>query len=497
MESGLKLEAILGVITIIILATIVPTLLSSTTTMQHALDETEQAASYIVWRDGDSYLAKNGTTSRIDFKGTNASDVIQDAANAIGAGNRSGLIYLKPAYGTELTWTRPNDHRWNTLIDFQLTSTIYLPGGVSVVGNGVKLDVSSMNEVAFHIATDHYAGKVDLLHIAGLGFYGDDANTNFTAIYVDEYPNLLTIENNKFWYTDTGIMLEGAVYGAKISHNNFWAGSYFINSSSSSTLQRQNGAIIDGNAVEQATKVGIRIYGDGIHITDSYIEYCKVGLELHGIINVGENFIQPITSGNIGVEIWDRCVISGNYIKAHKGVVGIMIMDGNRTHTISSNYFKAEDSGIGIGSNPSLLSVQAAISGNSAHLEDWSGYFIKGNFTACAITGNDIRGGFPAIDILGDRNTISSNNIRLESYLGFNITGVPIIYENRTANLITANNFNCFYNGENQTSIGVNLVDNYYTAVMGNLFLGFDEMVHETGCANTTVANNAEVPGYY
>lgn len=54
---------------------------------------TELSASYIIFQDGPWTMAKNGTTSKIDFRSLNASETIQAAADAIdGAG---GAILIK------------------------------------------------------------------------------------------------------------------------------------------------------------------------------------------------------------------------------------------------------------------------------------------------------------------------------------------------------------------------------------------------------------------
>lgn len=53
----------------------------------------QQPASYIIWRDGVTYYAKNGNTGSIDYSGTSASTVIN---NAITNTPTNGLILLAP-----------------------------------------------------------------------------------------------------------------------------------------------------------------------------------------------------------------------------------------------------------------------------------------------------------------------------------------------------------------------------------------------------------------
>ena len=50
-------------------------------------------ASYIVYEEGGTYYAKNGRTGQIEFSGTDASEVIQRAIDALG--DRGGRVFLK------------------------------------------------------------------------------------------------------------------------------------------------------------------------------------------------------------------------------------------------------------------------------------------------------------------------------------------------------------------------------------------------------------------
>jgi len=52
-----------------------------------------QPYSYIIFTDGTNYYAKNGKTGQIDFSGTDASTVIQNAINSLAEGG--GKIYIK------------------------------------------------------------------------------------------------------------------------------------------------------------------------------------------------------------------------------------------------------------------------------------------------------------------------------------------------------------------------------------------------------------------
>jgi len=55
----------------------------------------QQPASYIIWRDGSTYYAKNGTTGAIDYSGADAATVIQAALNALHP-TYGGTVYIAP-----------------------------------------------------------------------------------------------------------------------------------------------------------------------------------------------------------------------------------------------------------------------------------------------------------------------------------------------------------------------------------------------------------------
>lgn len=90
------------------------------------LNTTEHSESYIVFKDGNSVLAKNGTTGIIDYMSTNASAVIQYALDA------GRYVYIKD--GTYvLNWNINITHS-NTLLSGSGAATIlYLNSGYSVV----------------------------------------------------------------------------------------------------------------------------------------------------------------------------------------------------------------------------------------------------------------------------------------------------------------------------------------------------------------------------
>jgi len=84
----------------------------------------KQVASYIIFRQGDTIYAKNGSTGAIEFSGIDASQVIQSAINSLS----EGTVFLKPA-------------------TYVIDNPIYLKWGVNLiscfVGYSVQLKINS------------------------------------------------------------------------------------------------------------------------------------------------------------------------------------------------------------------------------------------------------------------------------------------------------------------------------------------------------------------
>jgi hypothetical protein len=77
-----------------------------------------ETASYVIWTDGTYVYAKNGVTGAIDFKGTDASTVIQSIIDALST-TRGGIIFIKSGI-------------------YYMTKTITITKPVKLVGEGMN-----------------------------------------------------------------------------------------------------------------------------------------------------------------------------------------------------------------------------------------------------------------------------------------------------------------------------------------------------------------------
>jgi len=92
-------------------------------------------ASYVIFKDGTTIKARNGTTGAIDYSGTDASTVIQSAINALGTSG--GKIFIKAA-------------TYSLTSDLSPVSSLVIEGegsGTEIVGAGGRINIDSKSNI--------------------------------------------------------------------------------------------------------------------------------------------------------------------------------------------------------------------------------------------------------------------------------------------------------------------------------------------------------------
>lgn len=178
-EAGL--EVIIAVIVIIIILAITPLLLTAFNNagqnLPNVLNTTQQSASYIIYQDGDMITAKNGTSGRIDFRGTNASSVIQGAIDSV----FTGAIVFMPGTYDLVAWQ-------TTWLPYGERAALQVKNcsGVSLIGSGLESTIFRMADDQNKVG--HLAIMLDLLNadrfkVSGITFDGNRDNQELK--YVD------------------------------------------------------------------------------------------------------------------------------------------------------------------------------------------------------------------------------------------------------------------------------------------------------------------------
>jgi len=113
------------VLTVLLLASVGYVLTSNGTTVTVTPQSYTETASYVIFKVGSTYYAKNGSTGEIEFSGTNASQVLQQTANKVGSAG-GGMIFIKNTGGT-----------------YSLTSDVYLKSNTFIVSDGASITRTS------------------------------------------------------------------------------------------------------------------------------------------------------------------------------------------------------------------------------------------------------------------------------------------------------------------------------------------------------------------
>jgi len=248
---------------------------------------TQQTYSYVIWTDGTNYYAKNGSTGKIDYSGTNASTVIQNAINSLSAG---GKIYIRKGIYT-------------------ITNTITLSDGITLEGE-------------IRASGKYYDTKGTILRGSA------DPILKVTVNKDQLYQNLIEIRNIRIEPTTSNTAI-------LVSPQNMLDGLNIINVGIvPKTLQTGYGIVLDATQYPIINTLIHRvelwyldkaIWGKGIHISDSTVTYylttltiskstferCKTAIRLEGawttvinnniVENSEYNGVEIYTSGNVWI----------------------------------------------------------------------------------------------------------------------------------------------------------------------------------------------------
>jgi len=153
-------------------------------------------ADYIIFKDGNVVKAKNGRAGKIEFKGTDATNVIQDVASVL----EHGVI-----------WFRSSDA-------FEITSKITLPAGVFLASYGATLDLTELNnDVAFE--WDGTGNPFPCLTgMQGFRIIGNADNTNSWIAHVINVPKGTLFRDLFVRYIPNFLNVEGRSYGTLIEN---------------------------------------------------------------------------------------------------------------------------------------------------------------------------------------------------------------------------------------------------------------------------------------
>lgn len=238
---------------------------------------TEQMASYTIYKYGDTTLAKNGSSSRIDFESVDSTYVIQSALDAINS--TGGMVFIKTG-------------------SYKITGLMINGSSVGIVGEGQETrlimgDHSNANGITI-------ANKKNFITISSLSFIGNSAgNTAGSGIF---FNNTYVSQVNQVWIYDF------AEYGVHTYYSNVVnifqsqidtnkAGGVFFNSS--------NGCKVSQSVVELNTNFGVKIssesgdYGQNNIVDGNWLESQSGGVQTNQVYVGTHSYSTKITNNII------------------------------------------------------------------------------------------------------------------------------------------------------------------------------------------------------
>jgi len=231
---------------------------SSIPVFEHPAD----SYSYLIWKEGNTYYARNGITGAIDYSGTNAAQIIQNTIDALTSG---GMIFITSA-------------------SYAIYNTITVPyQGITLAGEGrttVLQDYITSGDVIKATNKDFY--------IKDLGIESKVNKTSGSAIVIEQYGEH-HIHNIYLWGLLNG--WDGITLGTDTTYTtNVYITNLFAN-------QFQNNAVYIKNA-DDTKIVNAHILGSSstpkgygikveeveharLKIVNTHLEWLKVGIYIN------------------------------------------------------------------------------------------------------------------------------------------------------------------------------------------------------------------------
>ncbi len=213
---------------------------------QNAFDASELSATYVIFKDQNMVMAKNGTTGEIDFESDNATYVFQSVVDHVES--TGGLIHVKPGV-------------YEIAAQIDITSRCVIQGeGYSNIGTGTILRAVRDNITMFHIQSmGEWGFGMRSIMLNG-------ANNGSVGISVDYLNRANFYDVMVYHWKDYGMILNNA------------------------TALNFNGCKFMKNGVSSAETGGVLLgdpgYAIGITFDSCQFDWCGVGATLKNTSSV-------------------------------------------------------------------------------------------------------------------------------------------------------------------------------------------------------------------
>ena len=402
-------------------------------------------ASYVILIDGSTVKAVNGTTGAVDYSGSDAATVINNAINALTSG---GKIFIKA--GT-----------------YTLSSRIMINSGIGVFGEGYATHLKSVAGATFDVLTNRNAydpagnsnitianlrveGSTPTLptdnHCIVLGYctdslvYGVWGINGADGIKVSQSTGVVISNFVAYGNLDSGIEIET---GSNCAIVNSVARN---NTGKNISANDQDDCVIAGNTVYDGDGTGISVDSlstniavvgndvrnnakDGIVVSGSYILVSGNVLNTNGLTGGMQSGIY-VTGGQNLIEA--NQVYNNTYTGIYVGggandvlVVGNIVVGGGRNGLVASSAGDRISFSNNVVRNPGRTGIYI---GGTGSFDD---YIISGNLISGAPSG------YSGIYLTGDTNTASIKGNKCTANARY---GIEIADANCSDNIVMSNN---------------------------------------------------------
>ena len=279
----------------------------------------QQPASYIIYKDDLGYIcAKNGSTGKIDFRGTDAATVIQSAIDALGS--NGGKIFIKSG-------------------DYDFESTLKIDKSITLISErGAKVNLNGQHRIAI----ENTANVI----IKGLEIYGGSdgvaiSTLKSTKVIIENcyiHDILLSSENRAhgiFVYNGSSYITVRNNVIEKIAWEDANASdANCVTIDTSDATETPNHILIEGNIFRQAQFYAVKTYGGYVAILKNFMsDFNGHGINILGTKNSSKYPI--LTLGNTIKNVYyhgihvsndaENVVILGNTVENIQEGYGIYV----------------------------------------------------------------------------------------------------------------------------------------------------------------------------
>jgi len=345
--------------------------------------------SFLIYKEGDWYLAKDGKTGKLIAEDTLLSAVLAKIAQMVDSSRGAVLSFVRGEYA--------------------LLARVDFPAGVYLRGNGSIIDATQVDDILFAwnansggaLAQNMVSGMEGFV-FKGIASGTAPANPNSQVAYFENIPRGVVVRDVTFYGFAKGVEIAGASFDAHVGNIRAYYSQNLVTLTTlvvDSVKYRPNGAsVVDvelsnswSNPLEGT---GIHIDADieGVHVSHAWLEAISTGIGDNGkYTTITANMISATQAGILSNGTCVRYV--ANKFALCDGTVGINLATEYTCVVIANNNFRAYgvDEAYAI-KNTSTSGVYATIEGNLAEFTSigLSASFYYGRLENGVISSNRI-----------------------------------------------------------------------------------------------------------